>query len=69
MHGREIPRSNRVTAVFQDATMRAFDLDRETTFGELAEEIGKLANFHGGLFLPVQVQMGQGRAPVERRVG
>jgi hypothetical protein len=59
MQRQAIPRSNRVRAVFQDTTMRAFDLDREATFGELAEKIGKLANFHGGLFLPVQVQLGK----------
>jgi hypothetical protein len=55
------PRSNQVRAVFQDATMFAFDLDRETTFGQLAEEIEKLAECHGRLFLPVHVRLARGR--------
>jgi hypothetical protein len=57
MHEPAAPRSNRVRAVFQDATMLAFDSGRETTLGQLAEQLGKLAEFHGGLFLPVQVRL------------
>jgi hypothetical protein len=51
------PRANRVTVVFQDATLLAFDLDPDTSFGELAEQIGETAELHGGLFLPVYVQL------------
>jgi hypothetical protein len=36
--------------------MLVLDLDREATLGQLAEEIGELAKFHGGLFLPVHVR-------------
>ena len=54
-------RSNRVRAVFRDATMLAFDLGRETTLGQLAEQICNLAQFHGGLFLPVHVRLAPGR--------
>jgi hypothetical protein len=57
MHAQAAPRSNQVRAIFQDATLLAFNLDRETTFGQLAEQIGKLAKFHGGLFLPVRVRL------------
>jgi hypothetical protein len=53
--------SNRVRAVFQDATLLAFDLGRETTLGQLAEQISNLARFHGGLFLPVYVRLAPGR--------
>jgi hypothetical protein len=56
MHALPVLQSNRVSAVFQDATMLVLDLDREATLGELAEEIGELAKFHGGLFLPVRVR-------------
>ena len=45
----KVIQSNRVTAVFQDATMLAFDLRLDTTFGQLAERIGNLARLHGGL--------------------
>jgi hypothetical protein len=54
---------NQVRAVFQDATMLAFDSDRSTTLGQLAEEIGKLAEFHGGLYLPVHVRLARGHRP------
>jgi hypothetical protein len=54
-------RSNRVRAVFQDATMLAFDLGNDATFGQLAERIGDLSRFHGGLFLPVHVRLAPGR--------
>jgi len=54
-------RLNRVTAAFRDATLLAFDLDPETSLGELAVQIGKAARPHGGLFLPVQVQLAAGQ--------
>jgi hypothetical protein len=55
------PRSNRVTAVFQDATLVAFDLDPEASLGELAAQIGKAGRSHGGLFLPVHIRLATGR--------
>ena len=54
-------RSNRVRAVFKDTTILAFDLSRDTTLGQLAEKIGNLAQFHGGLFVPVHVRMAPDR--------
>ena len=41
--------------------MLAFDLCRDTTFGQLAERIDHLARLHGGLFLPVHVSLASGR--------
>jgi len=41
--------------------MLAFDLCRDTTFGQLAERIGDLARLHGGLFLPVHMSLASGR--------
>jgi hypothetical protein len=46
-------RANRVTALFHDATLLAFDLHPDTSLGELAAQIAKAAEPHGGLFLPV----------------
>jgi hypothetical protein len=60
MHAQAASPSNRVRAVFQDATMLAFDLDHETTLAQLAERIGELAEFHGGLYLPVHVRLARG---------
>jgi hypothetical protein len=37
--------------------MIAFDLAGDATLGQLAETIGKLAQRHGGLFLPVYVRL------------
>jgi hypothetical protein len=51
------PRSNRVTALFQDATLLAFDLDPDTSLGELAVHIGEAAGPHGALFLPIYVRI------------
>jgi len=53
--------SNRAKATFKDFTILAFDLGRDTTFGQLAEKIGNMARFHGGLFVPVQVRLAVGR--------
>jgi hypothetical protein len=66
MHAQPVLRSNRVSAVFQDATMLVMDLDREATLGQLAEEIGELAKFHGGLFLPVHVRLARHHRPIDR---
>ena len=57
MHNRTTARPNRVRATFRDATMIAFDLAGDATLGQLAETIGKLAQRHGGLFLPVYVRL------------
>jgi hypothetical protein len=46
--------------VFKDATILAFDLSRDTTLGQLAEKIWKLARFHGGLVVPVHVRLALG---------
>ena len=54
-------KSNRVKAMFKDATILAFDFARDITFGQLAEKIGNMARFHGGLFVPVQVRLAVGR--------
>jgi hypothetical protein len=57
---------NRVTAVFQDATLLDFDLDPETSLGELAVKVGKIARPRGGLFLPVHVRLAAGRGQGDR---
>ena len=61
MHKPAATQSNKVRAVFKDATILAFDLSRDTTLGQLAEKIGNMARFHGGLFVPVQVRLALGR--------
>jgi hypothetical protein len=57
MRAQSTARSNQVRAVFRDATTLAFDLRHGTTLGQLAEQLGELAERHGGLFLPVLVQL------------
>ena len=57
----KVLRSNRVRAVFQDATFLDFDLTPETSLGELAAKIGKIARPRGGLCLPVHVRLAAGR--------
>lgn len=47
---------NRVMAVFQQAAL-AFDMPRDTTFEELAEELGALGEIYGGLPLYVDVRL------------
>ena len=61
MHRPTETQSNRVRAIFQDATMLAFDFGHDATLGQLAEKIGNLSRFHGGLFLPVHVRLAPGR--------
>ena len=60
MHKPAATQSNKVRAVFKDATILAFDLSRDTTLGQLAEKIWKLARFHGGLVVPVHVRLALG---------
>jgi hypothetical protein len=43
-------------AVFEQAAL-AFDLPREATLGELAEELGALGEIYGGLPLYVDVRL------------
>lgn len=47
---------NRVMAVFQDAAL-AFNMPREATLEELAEELGALGEIYGGLPLYVDVRL------------
>jgi hypothetical protein len=47
---------SRVMAVFEQAAL-AFDLPREATLGELAEELGALGEIYGGLPLYVDVRL------------
>ncbi|HMD62847.1 MAG TPA: hypothetical protein VKF83_02595 [Stellaceae bacterium] len=47
---------NRVTAVFYD-TRLSFDLAREATFAQLAEQLGMLGEAHGSLPLSVDVRV------------
>ena len=51
---------NRVTAIFQHATL-SFELAREATLEQLAEQLSMLSELHGGLPLSVDV-----RVPVDR---
>ena len=47
---------SRVMAVFQEAAL-SFNLPRETTFGELAEELSALGKIYGGMPLYVDVRL------------
>jgi len=47
---------NRVTAVFQDAAL-SFEMAREATFAQLAEQLGLLGEIHGGLPLSVDIRV------------
>ncbi len=47
---------NRVMAVYQEAAL-AFNLPRETTLGELAEELDALGAIYGGMPLYVDVRL------------
>jgi hypothetical protein len=55
-HRKQHERPSRVMAVFQEAAL-AFNLPRETTLGELAEELGALGKIYGGLPLYVDVRL------------
>jgi hypothetical protein len=52
--------ANRVTAMFQNATL-SFDIERGATLEQLAEQLSMLSEIHGGLPLSVDV-----RVPVDR---
>jgi hypothetical protein len=49
-------RPNRVTAVFQNAAL-TFNVARETTLEQLAEQLSALGDTHGGLPLSVDVRV------------
>jgi hypothetical protein len=49
---------NRVTAIFRDAALY-FDMARETTLGQLAEQLDALGELHGGLPIAVNVRVPQ----------
>ena len=49
-------RPNRVAAVFQNAAI-SLKIARQTTFAQLAEQLSGLAEIHGELMCPVQVQV------------
>lgn len=48
--------SSRVMAVFQEAAL-SFNLPRETTLEELAEELSALGEIYGGMPLYVDVRL------------
>jgi hypothetical protein len=48
--------SNRVTAIFQNAAL-TFNVARETTFAQLAEQLSALSEIHGGQPLSVDVRV------------
>ena len=60
MNSKGFRRTNRVTAVFHDIRL-SFDMARETTLEELAEQLCRLGETRGGLPLSVDV-----RVPVKR---
>jgi hypothetical protein len=47
---------NRVMAVFREAAL-SFNMPRETTFEELAEELGALGELYGGAPLYVDIKL------------
>jgi hypothetical protein len=47
---------NRVTAIFQHARL-SFNIAREATLAQLAEELSVLGEIHGGLPLSIDVQV------------
>lgn len=47
---------NRVTAIFQHARL-SFDIAREVTLAQLAEQLSTLGELHGGLPLSVDVRV------------
>jgi hypothetical protein len=55
-----LSRPHRVTAVFRDAAL-SFEMGGGATLAQLAEQLGKLGEVHGGLPLSVAI-----RVPVAR---
>jgi hypothetical protein len=56
MRDRATEQKSRVMAVFQEAAL-AFNLPREATLGDLAEELGALGEIYGGLPLYVDIRL------------
>jgi hypothetical protein len=57
MSGRKQPvQPSRVMAVFQEAAL-SFNLPREATLGELAEELNALGKIYGGMPLYVDIRL------------
>ena len=56
MSDRATEQQSRVMAVFQEAAL-AFNLPREATLGDLAEELGALGEIYGGLPLYVDIRL------------
>ena len=54
--GKETQQRNWVAAIFQNTPV-CIELARQTTFGQLAEQLGALAEIHGKLMLPVRVRV------------
>jgi hypothetical protein len=52
----EAAQTSRVMAVFQEAAL-SFNLPRETTLGELAEELSALGKIYGGMPLYVDIRL------------
>jgi hypothetical protein len=49
-------RGNRVTAIFNDARL-SFEIERDVTFAQLAEQLCRLGEIHGGPPLLVDVRV------------
>jgi hypothetical protein len=60
MDSKPAQQPNRVTAMFQHATL-SFDFERGATLEQLVEQLSILSELHGGLPLSVDV-----RVPVDR---
>jgi hypothetical protein len=56
MNRKPAHRCNRVTAIFQDARL-SFDIGREVTLAQLAEQLFVLGESHGGPPLSVDVRV------------
>jgi hypothetical protein len=56
MRDKATEQQSRVMAVFQDAAL-AFNLPREATLADLAEELGALGEIYGGLPLYVDIRL------------
>lgn len=56
MNPKRTRQPNRVTAIFQHAAL-TFDMARETSLAQLAEQLGRLGEIHGGLPLSIDVRV------------
>jgi hypothetical protein len=60
MNCKSAERPHRVTAVFQDTEL-SFDIGREATLAQLAEQLCMLGEIHGGPPLSVDIRVAVGR--------